>query len=75
MNDPETFPWRRMMAVGFGPLRRSSRDFWAMTPRELAAAVEGVFGVPETPPDRTTFETLMKRYPDSGGTDHAGTDR
>ncbi len=29
------------MAFGFGRLRLSSRDFWAMTPRELAAAVEG----------------------------------
>jgi uncharacterized phage protein (TIGR02216 family) len=60
----QNFPWRQVMAVGFGGLGLSSRDFWAMTPRELAAAVDGVFGMAGEPPDRTTLETLMTRYPD-----------
>ncbi|WP_280138926.1 rcc01693 family protein [Bauldia litoralis] len=60
----DTFPWSAMMAVGFGRLRLSSRDFWGMTPRELAAAVEGAFGVADAPPDRAMLERLMGRYPD-----------
>ena len=52
------------MAFGFGRLKLSSRDFWAMTPRELAAAVEGVAGPIAPPLDRTALDALMKRYPD-----------
>ena len=60
----EAFPWRQAMAFGLGRLRLSSRDFWAMTPRELAAAVEGLVGVPPAPLDRQALEALMLRYPD-----------
>ena len=52
------------MAFGFGRLRLSPRDFWAMTPRELAAAVEGVLGPIPAPLDRGALEALMTRYPD-----------
>ncbi len=52
------------MAFGFGRLRLSSCDFWAMTPRELAAAVEGVFGAIPAPLDRTALDALIARYPD-----------
>ena len=38
------FPWREAMQVGFGVMRLSSREFWGLTPRELAAAFEGIFG-------------------------------
>jgi uncharacterized phage protein (TIGR02216 family) len=51
------------MRFGFGVLRLSSHEFWAMTPRELAAAMprlEGMAG----PPDRTAFEALMAAFPD-----------
>lgn len=58
------FPWRELMAVGFGRLRLDSAAFWAMTPRELAAAIEGLTGVRGTPPDRARLEALMRRYPD-----------
>ncbi|SHE61574.1 phage conserved hypothetical protein [Kaistia soli DSM 19436] len=58
------FPWRDAMAIGFGVLRLSSRDFWAMTPRELAAAIEGLGGGVAQPLDRATFEALARRYPD-----------
>ena len=32
------FPWNAAMQFGFGVLKLSARDFWALTPRELAAA-------------------------------------
>lgn len=63
MNEP--FPWRAAMAFGFGTLRLSVRDFWAMTPRELAAAIEGVSGRRTAPMDRATFEALAARFPDT----------
>lgn len=70
MDDAEAgFPWRQAMALGFGHLRLPSRDFWAMTPRELAAAAEGLFGRGTPPMDRTALARLMNRFPD--GRDHA----
>jgi uncharacterized phage protein (TIGR02216 family) len=35
-----------------------------MTPRELAAAMRGLFGVSEAPIDRGAFDDLMRRFPD-----------
>lgn len=61
---PEPFPWRDAMAIGFGVLRLSSRDFWALTPRELAAAIEGLTGRRDAPMDRTRLEELALRFPD-----------
>ena len=34
----ERFPWERLMQLGLGVLRWPPRDFWAATPREIAAA-------------------------------------
>jgi len=62
---PARFPWRGLMALGFGRLALSSADFWAMTPRELAAAAEGLFGRRQPPADRASLEALMRRYPDT----------
>ena len=31
------FPWADAMRLGFGVLHLSSREFWGLTPRELAA--------------------------------------
>lgn len=56
------------MAIGFGVLKLSSRDFWALTPRELAAAVEGLTGRAGAPMDRETFEDLARRFPDGDAT-------
>ena len=56
------------MAFGFGRLRLRPSDFWAMTPRELAAAVEGLLGPVPTPLDRTALDELIARYPDKDGT-------
>ena len=69
------FPWREAMAFGLGRLGLPSAAFWALTPRELAAAAEGVFGVRGRPPDRDALSTLMARYPDSPGGADAHADR
>jgi uncharacterized phage protein (TIGR02216 family) len=58
------FPWREAMQVGFGVMRLSSREFWALTPRELAAAFEGVSGRTTMPPARAALERMMVAYPD-----------
>ncbi|MGD9803805.1 MAG: phage tail assembly chaperone [Hyphomicrobiaceae bacterium] len=53
------------MAAGLGLLRLSSADFWAMTPRELAAALGARLGQPaRAPMRRGDFVRLMDRYPD-----------
>jgi uncharacterized phage protein (TIGR02216 family) len=66
--EPQPFPWREAMAIGFGVLRLSSREFWALTPSELAAAIEGLTGRAGAPMDRETFEDLARRFPDGGAT-------
>lgn len=60
MTTREKFPWVRLMHLGLGVLRLSPEEFWAATPREIAAAFGG------TGPQmlRSSFEELMKRYPD-----------
>ena len=52
------------MAVGLGRLRLPPAAFWAMTPRELGAAVRGLY--PDAPASmrREGFDELLKRYPD-----------
>ena len=60
MTSRERFPWERLMHLGLGVLRLSPKEFWAATPREIAAA----FVAPAPPPPRVSFEELMKRYPD-----------
>jgi uncharacterized phage protein (TIGR02216 family) len=58
------FPWREAMQLGFGVMKLSSRDFWGLTPRELAAAFEALGGPRATPPDRDRLKAMMERYPD-----------
>eukprot|EP01037_Dinobryon_pediforme_P013990 gene13990-14107_t len=38
------FPWDEALALGLGILRLPPREFWMMTPRELLAARDGIFG-------------------------------
>lgn len=52
------------MAFGFGRLRLAARDFWALTPRELAAAMRAVAGPARLPLDRAGLAGLMARFPD-----------
>ena len=57
------FPWKPAIGIGLGVLRLSPQQFWSMTPRELACAIEAVTGRAATL-DRSTFAQLMTRYPD-----------
>lgn len=54
------------MAAGLGALRLEPRAFWSMTPRELEAALGGLFGPAETymPPARQDLQTLIACFPD-----------
>lgn len=64
---PPPFPWREAMAFGFGVLRLTSESFWALTPRELLSAVEGVSGASLSQDNslaRSTLEALMRAFPD-----------
>lgn len=65
-DEARPFPWAAAMAFGFGRLGLSSDDFWRLTPRELAAAIEGRFGTTATPMARETLAALIARYPDRG---------
>jgi uncharacterized phage protein (TIGR02216 family) len=62
----EPFPWKQAIGVGLGVLRLSPEQFWRMTPRELAYAIEAVTGR-AAPLPRGTMMELMMRYPDGGG--------
>ena len=54
------------MAMGLGILRLESRAFWALTPREFAAAARAVLGPTRSPdlPRRADLASLMTRFPD-----------
>ena len=58
------FPWREAMRFGLGVLRLPPRDFWAMSPRELAAAWGAVMGDRTGPLARSEFDRLMEQFPD-----------
>ncbi|PXA98129.1 hypothetical protein DMC47_10125 [Nostoc sp. 3335mG] len=58
------FPWNEAMRFGLGVLRLSPRDFWSMSPRELAAAWSAVVVERPGPLDRGGLENLMERFPD-----------
>lgn len=51
------------MAFGLGRLRLSPDAFWAMTPRELAAAIAVAAPAPSAP-GRGVLDELMRRFPD-----------
>jgi uncharacterized phage protein (TIGR02216 family) len=53
------------MAAGLGTLRLTPAVFWAMTPRELAAALRPLLStVANEPPPRAALAAMMTRYPD-----------
>jgi uncharacterized phage protein (TIGR02216 family) len=58
------FPWDRALEIGLGILRLSPKDFWTMSPRELVAAIRGLFGETIAPIDRESFDKLLRRFPD-----------
>lgn len=57
------FPWSEAMRFGLGVLRLPPRDFWRMTPRELAAAWGAVVG-DRGVLGRGELDGLMERFPD-----------
>ena len=58
------FPWEAAMRFGLGVLRLPPAEFWRMTPRELAAALRGLYG-DAAPLDRAAFDELRARFPDT----------
>lgn len=58
------FPWSEAMRFGLGVLRLPPRDFWAMSPRELASAWGAIMGDRAAPLGRGDLDTLMERFPD-----------
>ena len=57
------FPWKQAIGFGLGVLRLSPEQFWRMTPRELAYAIEALSGH-AAPLDRSSFNALLERFPD-----------
>lgn len=51
------------MAAGLSRLRLPARDFWRMTPRELAAAL-GLSAGRGGAPDRAGLARMMRQFPD-----------
>jgi uncharacterized phage protein (TIGR02216 family) len=52
------------MSFGLGVLRLAPRDFWQMTPRELAAAARHLADRAPELLTRGGLEALMRAYPD-----------
>lgn len=54
------------MAAGLGLLGHAPDVFWAMSPRELEAALGALAapGTPRRPPSRPDLAALMARFPD-----------
>ncbi len=61
---PEPFPWDAAMSAGLGTLRLAPNVFWAMTPRELDAALRGALGLGGSM-TREGLSALMAAYPDA----------
>ncbi len=59
----QPFPWKQAIGFGLGVLRLAPEQFWRMTPRELALAIEAAGGR-GAPLDRAALKQLMARYPD-----------
>lgn len=53
------------MAMGLGVLRLNPADFWAMTPKEIAAASRVLAPAAMGPPSRRDLDDLMTRFPDA----------
>jgi uncharacterized phage protein (TIGR02216 family) len=53
------------MTVGLGLMRLSPAAFWAMTPREFAAAAAAFAPDREGPIGRERLAEMMGRYPDA----------
>lgn len=62
---PRPFPWTEAMGFAFAVLKLPPAAFWAMTPRELAAAVRFVNGsAGGEAPSHDALSALMTAFPD-----------
>lgn len=57
--------WSALMRAGLQGLGLHPRDFWALTPAELAFLLGAGDG--RLPMDRTGLEELVARFPDKTG--------
>ncbi|MGL4813332.1 MAG: phage tail assembly chaperone [Beijerinckiaceae bacterium] len=62
--EPSPFDWDGVMAFGFGVLRLSPKDFWALSLDEIAAAWRSIFGSAHALPTRDAIAALMQQFPD-----------
>jgi uncharacterized phage protein (TIGR02216 family) len=60
----ERFPWQAAFVFGFAVMRLSPQEFWAMTPRELAAAMRAFGHGVHAPPGRAEMEKMIQAFPD-----------
>jgi uncharacterized phage protein (TIGR02216 family) len=60
----QPFPWAAAMRFGLGRLRLSPKEFWSMTPLELAASAEGFLGVGAPTLGLEGLQQLMRQFPD-----------
>lgn len=67
MREPAAFPWEEAMAAALGVLRWRPRDFWAATPRELAAALDALAPRRPDPPAAADLARLLRAFPDAHG--------
>jgi len=54
-----------VIAAGLGALRLAPREFWAATPREIAAACRALHGTAAPAFARADLDALAQRFPDS----------
>lgn len=60
------FPWDELIGLGLGLLRLAPRDFWSMTPREMAHVLRSLgFDDAGGAPGRQGLDALMALYPDT----------
>jgi len=57
------FPWEAALHAGLCRMRLAAKDFWTMTPRELAFAL-GLIRPHPAAPGRDTLTALMRVFPD-----------
>ncbi len=58
------FPWKQVMAFGFGFLHLSPNEFWSLSLLELHAALEHVNPKASQAVDRSWLHKIMSEYPD-----------
>jgi uncharacterized phage protein (TIGR02216 family) len=66
----DILPWAELMQFALGVLHMAPRDFWAMTPAELSAALglRSPAAHPAALPTRQQLQNLMQRFPDHDAT-------